>query len=59
VKRKQKNIGYRKSRSDNQTGKEDRCFSVRIGSVFVSYVYFHSESLTIPILIDFSFISVL
>jgi hypothetical protein len=35
----------RNSRSDRQTGKEDRCFSVGTGYLFVSYVYFHAESL--------------
>jgi hypothetical protein len=35
----------RKSRSGSQTGKQKRCFSFKIISLFVSYVYFHAESL--------------
>jgi len=30
---------------EKQTGKQERCFCVEIVSLFVSYVYFRSESL--------------
>jgi len=42
----------RKSRSGSQTGKQKRCFSFKIISLFVSYVYFHAESLTLLCSID-------